>query len=487
MKQQGFNVILTAGLYILATLLFSLYGGRVCPFLESLTLEEVLLHSAVVFGIMLLARVIITPILLEKRRARFIFLDGTLFLMGSVPLCLLYYLQYQFPFESSLKIIFGMGLFGFFTGSILHLDYKINRFSERLNQGQPSLNFLGARCSLVKQMITLVVILLCTLTIMMIMVAFKDIGWLEETPEALRDGSGKVSVLKEFIYIAGILTGYSLAIMLMGAKLVKQILTSQEQALVQITKGCFDARLPAAQNDELGAIARMTNQMVDSLQSAQDEVQMTRDVAIVSIAALAESRDNETGEHILRTQEYVKALAVQLAKHTKHSDLLTPDYIDLLHKSAPLHDVGKVGIPDSVLLKPGKLTDEEFEIMKGHVQIGVDALSIAEKRMGESSFLTLAREIALTHHEKWNGSGYPNALKKEEIPLSGRLMALADVYDALTTKRVYKPAFCHEEAKLIILQDKGKHFDPEVVDAFLAIEDEFKAIAAYYQDIKKVS
>ena len=133
------------------------------------------------------------------------------------------------------------------------------------------------------------------LTIMMIMVAFKDIGWLEETPEALRDGSGKVSVLKEFIYIAGILTGYSLAIMLMGAKLVKQILTSQEQALVQITKGCFDARLPAAQNDELGAIARMTNQMVDSLQSAQDEVQMTRDVAIVSIAALAESRDNETG------------------------------------------------------------------------------------------------------------------------------------------------------------------------------------------------
>ena len=481
MKQRGFNITLTAGLYILATLLFSLYGGRVCPFLDSLTLKEVLLHSGLVFGTTLLTRIIITPTLIEKRRARFILLDGMLFLTASVPLCLFYYFQYQFPLESSLKIIFGMGLFGFFTGSILHLDYKINRFSESLNQGQPSLNFLGERCSLVKQMITLVVILLCTLTIMMIMVAFKDIGWLEKTPESLRDGSGKVSVLKEFIYVAGILTGYSLAIMLLGAKLVRQILTSQEQALIQITEGYYDSRLPAAQNDELGAIARMTNQMVDSLQSAQDEIQMTRDVAIVSIAALAESRDNETGEHILRTQEYVKALAFQLAKHAKHSDLLTLDYIDLLHKSAPLHDVGKVGIPDSVLLKPGKLTDEEFEVMKGHVQIGADALSIAEKRMGESSFLTLAREIALTHHEKWNGSGYPNALKKEEIPLSGRLMALADVYDALTTKRVYKPAFSHEEAKLIILQDKGKHFDPEVVDAFLAIEEEFKAIATYTQ------
>lgn len=227
--------------------------------------------------------------------------------------------------------------------------------------------------------------------------------------------------------------------------------------------------------------------MLDSLQESQDEVQTTRDVAIVSLAALAESRDNETGAHILRTQEYVKALAIHLSSSEKFSSLLTPSYIDLLYKSAPLHDVGKVGIPDAVLLKPGKLTDEEFDIMKGHPQIGADALSIAERRMGSSSFLKLAREISLSHHEKWDGSGYPNSLSGESIPLSGRLMALADVYDALISKRIYKPAFSHEKAKGIILEGRGQHFDPEVVDAFLSVEEEFKQIAAHYKDKKQES
>ncbi|EHA1125374.1 HD domain-containing protein, partial [Vibrio navarrensis] len=175
-------------------------------------------------------------------------------------------------------------------------------------------------------------------------------------------------------------------------------------------------------------------------------------------------------------------LATFLAQSPQHQSLLTAKYIDLLYKSAPLHDVGKVGIPDSVLLKPGKLTDEEFAIMKGHPQIGADALSIAEKRMGSSSFLRVAKEISLTHHEKWDGSGYPNQLSGEEIPLSGRLMALADVYDALISKRVYKPAFSHEKAREIILEGRGKHFDPQVVDAFLAVEQDFCAIAARYKD-----
>ena len=210
----------------------------------------------------------------------------------------------------------------------------------------------------------------------------------------------------------------------------------------------------------------------------------TRDVAIVSLSALAESRDNETGAHILRTQEYVKVLAEHMSQSPKHAELLTPNYIELLYKSAPLHDVGKVGIPDNVLLKPGKLTDEEFEIMKGHPQIGAEALSIAEKQLGSSSFLRVAKEISLTHHEKWNGTGYPNQLSGDDIPLSGRLMALADVYDALISKRVYKPAFTHEQAKAIILEGDGIHFDPEVVQAFLTVEDAFVSIASQYQDSK---
>ncbi|UAB69039.1 HD domain-containing protein [Vibrio sp. SCSIO 43132] len=485
MKFQDFNTSLTFKLYTIAGLIFGIYGGRVCPMLETLTLEEVLVHTGVVFSVMFVIRMAITRSLVNKEDVNYIKLDTALFFFMSVPFSLFYRTVYDFPYDSNLKVLFGMTLFGFFTGSILHLSHQINSFNDLLKQNQASFNLMGKRRSLVKQMITLVVLLLCTLAIMMSMVAFKDIHWLENTPEALHDGSGKLSILKEFIYISAVLTGYAITIMLLWAKLMKQILISQERALIQVTNGNIDARLPVAQNDELGAMARMTNQMLDSLQDSQDEVKTTRDVAIVSLAALAESRDNETGAHILRTQEYVKALAIHLSGHPKLKEQLTPSYIDLLYKSAPLHDVGKVGIPDSVLLKPGKLTDEEFEIMKGHPQIGADALSIAEKRMGSSSFLRVAREIALTHHEKWDGTGYPNALSGEGIPLSGRLMALADVYDALITKRVYKPAFSHEKAKGIILEGKGKHFDPEVVDAFLAIEEEFMAIAAQYKDMKQ--
>jgi response regulator RpfG family c-di-GMP phosphodiesterase len=231
-------------------------------------------------------------------------------------------------------------------------------------------------------------------------------------------------------------------------------------------------------------MASLTNKMLDSLQSTQDEVKTTRDVAIVSLSALAESRDNETGAHILRTQEYIRALANYLCKFDKHKALLTPNYIELLYKSAPLHDVGKVGIPDNILLKPGKLTDEEFKTMKRHPEIGAKALSIAEKHLGSNSFLQLAKEIALTHHEKWDGNGYPKGLKGDEIPLSGRLMALADVYDALISERVYKKAFSHEKAKSIILEGKGSHFDPELVDAFLTIEQEFVDIADKYRSLE---
>lgn len=180
----------------------------------------------------------------------------------------------------------------------------------------------------------------------------------------------------------------------------------------------------------------------------------------------------------------MRALAKHLAQFEHHQALLTDNYIELLYKSAPLHDVGKVGIPDNILLKPGKLTDEEFEVMKGHPEIGAKALSMAEKQLGSNSFLKLAKEISLTHHEKWNGSGYPNGLKEQEIPISGRLMALADVYDALISERVYKKAFSHEKAKSIILEGNGSHFDPEIVEAFLAIEDEFVAIADKYRSME---
>ncbi len=211
-------------------------------------------------------------------------------------------------------------------------------------------------------------------------------------------------------------------------------------------------------------------------------LELTQAVTIESLATLAEYRDPETGGHIKRTQNYVKVLAKQLKQHPRFRDELNDEVIELLYMSAPLHDLGKIAVPDHILQKAGKLTDEEFEEMKKHTNYGHDALRITEQKLGEDSFLRYAREIAYTHQEKWDGSGYPTGLKGDEIPISGRLMALADVYDALISKRVYKPPFPHEKAVEIIVEGKGKHFDPDIVDAFIELENTFRNIALSFAD-----
>jgi putative two-component system response regulator len=212
-------------------------------------------------------------------------------------------------------------------------------------------------------------------------------------------------------------------------------------------------------------------------------VQVVQDVTIMAMASLAETRDNETGNHIRRTQNYVRALAKKLQGNPLYASQLDEATVEMLYKSAPLHDIGKVGIPDAILLKPGKLTDEEFTVMKTHTTLGRDAILAAEKLIdAPSSFLKLAREIAHYHQEKWDGSGYPEGLRGESIPLSARLMAVADVYDALISKRVYKPPFPHDKAVAIIREGRDKHFDPHMVDAFLQIAEEFEDIASRFTD-----
>ncbi|MDN3578831.1 two-component system response regulator [Chitinimonas viridis] len=211
-------------------------------------------------------------------------------------------------------------------------------------------------------------------------------------------------------------------------------------------------------------------------------VQM-QDATILAMASLAETRDNETGNHIRRTQNYVAALARALQPLSRFKEVLTDENIELLYKSAPLHDIGKVGVPDRILLKPGKLDPEEWEIMKLHTVYGRDAILQVEKHLGGSnSFLTFAREIAHYHQEKWDGSGYPEGLKGDAIPVAARLMAVADVYDALISKRVYKPAFSHEKAVALMTEGRGTHFDPDILDTFLSIESEFLTIADRFRD-----
>ncbi|SHN59674.1 response regulator [Desulfovibrio litoralis] len=235
-----------------------------------------------------------------------------------------------------------------------------------------------------------------------------------------------------------------------------------------------DARSFLERQNEI--LEKQVDQRTQQLASLQD-------VIIIAMASLAETRDNETGFHIRRTQNYVREMAAHLQEHPRFSAYLDKKTVELLKKSAPLHDIGKVGVPDRILLKPGKLTEEEFEIMKKHTIYGHNTILEAENNLGSpESFLSIAREIAYSHHEKWDGSGYPQGLKGDEIPISARLMAIADVYDALMSKRVYKEAMSHEQAKEIIVNGKGTHFDPDVVDAFIAIQDKFSLIAVEFAD-----
>lgn len=247
-------------------------------------------------------------------------------------------------------------------------------------------------------------------------------------------------------------------------------------------------RLLKEHNEKLEQmVAERTREVLrqsEQLMQSKQELIAAQGATITAFCSLAEVRDNETGNHIRRTQHYVRTLAEYLAGHPRFSDALTDEYIQLLFKSAPLHDVGKVAIPDAILLKPGKLTPAEWDIMRRHTIHGRDAIAQAESELGvnHGAFLHCAREIAYGHHERWDGSGYPEGLAGEAIPLSARLMALADVYDALISRRVYKEAFTHQQAIVIMGEGRGSHFDPDMLDAFLQIEEEFHAIARQFSD-----
>jgi len=226
------------------------------------------------------------------------------------------------------------------------------------------------------------------------------------------------------------------------------------------------------------SLKRMNVELMEKLISTQD-------VTIVALAKLAEFRDPETGEHLERMREYTRLIAHKLRELPKYRYYISDRYIENLYKSSPLHDIGKVGIRDDVLLKPGKLSQDEFELMKLHTTIGGDALASATQFSGlDRSFLDMGKEIAYSHHEKWNGAGYPSELKGEQIPLSARILAIADVYDALTSKRVYKEAFTHDQARRIIVEECESHFDPEVLRTFLDLEEQFIDIRNRYQDSK---
>ncbi len=241
-------------------------------------------------------------------------------------------------------------------------------------------------------------------------------------------------------------------------------------SLLQDSKG-----LPIGYRGVLRDRTEKKKMEMDLLESYR-KVHEARSATILGLAKLAEYRDEGTGTHLERIREYARILTVQLAENSNIKDRIDQQYIDDIYQSSILHDIGKVGTPDALLLKPGELTEEEFDVIKRHTLMGGNALKAIEFQIEGKSFLAMGKEIAYNHHEKWDGSGYPRGLKGEQIPLSARIIAVADVYDALTTKRFYKEAYSHAKAKSMIMRLKGQHFDPEIVEAFVAIEAEFNRV-----------
>ncbi|MDT8446530.1 MAG: HD domain-containing phosphohydrolase [bacterium] len=403
-----------------------------------------------------------------------------LYLTAAVLLAAFNRVVHHFPWGSGAKIISGMAFLGLFAAMDLSLSQGRRAF-ELLSKQPGEAGGPDRFWPIPRKLSALALVLGLLLGSIFFLVVNKDLDWmLGANKETLKEAQR--AILLEFGFVVLVALGHLFNLILSFAKNLGLFFESQSNVLAQVAGGSLERNVPVASNDEFGRIAHYTNQMITGLKQVNQELGRTQEATILALASLAETRDNETGAHVLRTQRYVRALAETLAQRPEFAGSLSPPVVELLYKSAPLHDIGKVGIADAILLKPGKHTDEEFAQMKQHALLGAKALEVAEKHLGGSSFLKIAKEIAWTHHEKWDGSGYPRGLKGEEIPLAGRLMAIADVYDALISKRVYKPAFSHQKAVDIIAEGKGSHFDPLLVTLFFQIEEQIKAIAQQYGD-----
>lgn len=467
--------------YLIAAAIFAIYGVQVCPLLETLTFFHLV---APIIGALILRYLLFNLGACDFSNSQpqnQFSLDMGLFLGAAVGMILVNTLFFDAPWHSNAKVMVGMSILGLFVAIDLALTRE-RLFAQELIDQNRELDLTERFTSFVKKFMIMAILMVTSISFVVFLVVNKDLEWLLVQDGRIVPEEARNSILLEIAFVMVVLLAYCIRIILSYVANLKMYLAHQNGVLSEVLHGNYSIKVPVTSQDEFGEMANSTNSMIASLRQHDAELQQTRDVSILALASLAETRDNETGAHILRTQRYVKALAIRLKDHDDFVNELTADTIDLLFKSAPLHDVGKVGIPDDILLKPGKLTGEEFEVMKTHAQLGSDSLLVAESQLGSNSFLRLAREIAACHHEKWDGSGYPLGTIGDAIPLSARLMALADVYDALISKRVYKPAFSHDKAKGIILEGDGTHFDPRIVKAFLDCEDEFKQIALEFKD-----
>jgi HD-GYP domain-containing protein (c-di-GMP phosphodiesterase class II) len=469
--------------YAFGWIVMTIYGGEVCPFLESLSMREWATTLLVAFAIAFALRTWAVgrwgvpanaSAVDTYQGARQFALEFAPFVLIGVGVAAFDRLYYGFPLaESGLAaVLVGAALIGIFSAIHLSLDAE-RRLVRSLKAQGKSLAKNRGYFPLTRKFALFASLLILAMTTVTLMVVSHDLTDSISFSQALVAEQARMVMMLQMGFIMLVFLIIVLDLIFNYSRNLRLLFENEIEVLEAVDQGRLQGHVSVVTNDEFGIIADYTNRMIESLRSRTEQLERTQDVTIHSLASLAETRDNETGAHLIRTQRYVCVIAT----HLKEAWGLTEAEIDLLYKSAPLHDIGKVGIPDAILLKPGPLTDSEWVEMKRHAEYGAQALAKAEAHLGTSSFLRLAREIAESHHEKWDGSGYPRGLRGAEIPYSGRIMAIADVYDALISKRTYKDAFPHEKAREIIAGDRGTHFDPDVVDAFLAHEGEFADIA----------
>ena len=457
--------------------LYTIYAQHICPILGGLPWAWVFGPGLVTLAALSALRFATMRRLGDLREdlaLRWGFrIDLALFVACGLALSTFNGLRFDVPWENLAKVSVSFLALGFYIALDLSLRRE-RRIAERLIATGASFPSDSKPMPFTAKFMAFSLINLVVLATVVLLVVWKDI-----TAAAYGGMNANLHILimLEVAFVVAVMVGYILLSILQYSRNMRLSIETERQGLVRVVKGELDTVVPIVTNDEFARIAEMTNVMTDRLRSTMDDLRSTQDATIGALVSLAAKRDTETGLHLKRTQAYVEVLAHALRGCGHHAEALDDATIATLRRSAPLHDIGKVGVPDEILQKPGKLTKAEFDVMKTHTTIGAAALVEAEAEMGGSSFLSTAREIAESHHEKWDGTGYPYGLAGEAIPLSGRLMALADVYDALRSKRCYKDAMSHEAACDIIRKGRGKHFDPNIVDAFENAERFFDEIA----------
>jgi response regulator RpfG family c-di-GMP phosphodiesterase len=462
----------SAAHHLVASVFVTFYGYSVCNFINGL---EVTLWAATLIPVLaaqwmlrgMIARRISKAHVASRPKLAFAVEFGV-FVLGGVVIGVVNTVFHGFPPGSGMKAMLGFVTIGVFAG----VDQAFVRTRDRFETGEvfappnaPRAPFavrLGLGFALVTALVLGVISLL-------VLRGVED--------GTVGDARGFRRLLIEFAFVFGVILLYVANTARGAEKLLAKAVSEQVETLAGARLGRTHRRASIGTNDEIGFVSGEINHLLDELDRAHDTTSRTNDAIMKALIGLAGARDNETGSHLQRTQRYVEVLCVQLATSPEHEAALSPATRANIVAAAPLHDIGKVAVPDAILRKPGRLTPGEYEVMKTHVAHGVAVIDKVIADVGATPYLAAARDVVAGHHEQWSGAGYPLGLKGTDIPLAGRVMALADVYDALRTERVYKPAMSHGDAKQILIDGAGAHFDPMIVAAFLVVEKEFERIA----------